>query len=352
MPSKGFRGINARCAALYSTTLAGIFLPLKCFQKGMETKALTVLSYGAGQDSTAILYRIVLDPAFGKQWVKGNFIVVMSNTGNEHPHTYRHVAFIQDFCLQHGIQFFFLSFRNGYHPNTWPTLQGQYLRNDSIMSLAYPKSCTDNLKIKPIYNFLDHFVAQEYYGYSDKKIPTGKKFIKQFAKDYGKIYILLGIAAGEESRVNKLKNKKMQHMQLNLFEKQMAPSRSWMDISIERLYPLIETGMDREACQEYIRSTGLPLPFPSNCMFCPFASKVEILWLFRNYPAAFRQWVTHEQRKLQKSAAKGVVRNLGVKGDCTLEEFLQEAIVEFGHMTDDQLNDYKMSHGHCVKSTF
>ncbi len=55
----------------------------------MENKALTVLAFGGGQDSTAILYRIALDKAFRSRYVKGDLLVLMSDTGNEHPHTYR-----------------------------------------------------------------------------------------------------------------------------------------------------------------------------------------------------------------------------------------------------------------------
>ena len=43
---------------------------------------------------------------------------------------------------------------------------------------------------------------------------------------------------------------------------------------------------------------------------------------------------------------------LRCKGEKLLPEIIKEAMLEFGHWTDDQLNDYKMSHGHCVKSKY
>jgi len=46
-----------------------------------QTK-LTVLSYGAGQDSTAILYKIIYDPA-----------------------TYRYIEHVQKLCKEHKIDY-------------------------------------------------------------------------------------------------------------------------------------------------------------------------------------------------------------------------------------------------------
>lgn len=120
---------------------------------------------------------------------------------------------------------------------------------------------------------------------------------------------------------------------------------------INKIYPLIEEGMDRRACQAYIRSIGLPLPYPSNCIMCPYLSKIEILWLFKNLPEQFTRWVAYENAKLDKCKDK-VKRNLGVKGEQQLEEILKEAIQEFGHMTNQELDEYKMSQGHCVHSTY
>lgn len=313
--------------------------------------SLTVLAFGAGQDSTAILYKIVLDEEFRRQYVQGRLLVLMSDTGNEHPHTYEHIAFVREFCMLHQIEFYFIQHEMGYHPQFWPTLQFQFLKNSSIMSVAFNKVCTDNLKIKPLYNFLDHYIAVHYFGYTDKVIPKGKRFIKRYCKQFGKINVILGIAAGEECRIAKSNTKNKKKLQLDLFRKIRLPGNNWMDNCISKVYPLVEIKMNRTACQKYILSVGLPLPWPSNCMMCPFASKIEILWLYRNYPAVFAEWVSYEKAKLKKFAALGKA-NLGVKGKFTLEQVLQQAIEQYGYMTDVELDEYKMSHGHCVKSTY
>lgn len=312
---------------------------------------LTVLAFGGGQDSTCILYKIILDPAFRSKWVSGDLLVLMSDTGNEHPHTYAHISFIEDLCHRHNIPFYFITSDMGYHPRTWPSLTAQFEKNSTIMSLAFPRTCTDNLKIKPLYSYLDHHIASDYYGCIQDTIPKGKKFIKQFVKDNGKIKVILGIAAGEEKRIAKSDKKALKAQQLNMFKKYRDPIPKWMTESIEKIYPLVEERMDRKACQTYIRSVGLPLPYPSKCIMCPYLSKVEILWLYKNMPQEFYCWVSYERDKLDK--CKGhTKRNLGVKGEKTLEEILEEAIQEFGHMTAEELDEYKMSHGHCVLSAY
>lgn len=320
--------------------------------KNLKTEEeLTVLAFGGGQDSTSILYKIILDPTFRRKWVKGDLLVLMSDTGNEHPHTYSHISFVENLCRRNEIAFCFITSDLGYHPKTWPSLTAQFEKNSTIMSLAFPRTCTDNLKIKPLYNYLDHYIACRYYGYTGQAIPKRKNFIKQFVKDHGKINVILGIAAGEEKRIAKSENKSKKAQQLNLFKKYRDPIPKWMTESIEKSYPLVEEGMDRNACQIYIRSVGLPLPYPSNCIMCPYLSKVELLWLYTFIPSEFYRWVAYEKDKLEKCQGK-TKRNLGVKGEKTLEEILEEAKQEFGHMTDEQLDEYKMSHGHCVLSSF
>jgi len=312
---------------------------------------LTVLSFGAGQDSTDILYRIMLYQEFREKYVKGHFIVVESDPGNEHKHTYEHVNYIKALCHQYGIEFYFLT--NGeYHPATWQTLEGQFIKNDSIMSLMGPRSCTDNLKIKPIYNFIDHYIAKKYYGYNSVIQPKGKNFIKKFAKDHSRIRMIIGIAAGEEQRIKKATKKELKANQTDAFKKHKNPVPLWFRLAVEKIYPLVLEGIARWNVHDHILNhTNFKLPFPSNCKFCPYLSKIEILWLFRFHPADWYDWVRYEANKIAKWSHR-VGKNLGVKGEKLLPEILQEAIAEFGHMTDEELIEYKMSHGHCVMSKY
>ncbi|MGA6117457.1 hypothetical protein [Sphingobacterium anhuiense] len=317
----------------------------------MSKGELTILSFGAGQDSSFILYMIISFRWFRDTYVKGKLIVIFSDTGNEFSHTYDHILYIQKLCNEHDIEFYFLS-KSPYHPRTWKSLRSQFERNDGIISITGGKPCTDNLKIKPIYNFLDHYIAQEYYNYKSDVIPKGKKFIKKFSQDYGKIRMIIGIAYGEERRVMKTSKKIMKRMQRVIGEKWSHPIPLWFRMGIEKCYCLIEESIARWDIHDQTEGMGFNLPFPSNCKMCPYTTKQELLWLYRFDPLEYYMWVYHERMKLIKWACKGN-KNHGVKGEGkTLEDILEEAIKEFGHWTDEQLTEYKMSHGHCVMSSY
>src|SRR5258708_4079271 len=292
---------------------------------------ITILSFGAGQDSTAILYRIVLDPEFRKAYVKGKLIVIMSDTGDEHDYTYRHVAYITKFCKRHNIEFYFLRNADGYHPKGCKGLIPWLKKTKSIMSKSYSKSCTDNLKIQPIYNFLEGYIGKQIYLRNTPFVESKKVFIKSYAKQHGKIRVLIGISAEEEGRIG------------NEF------SQPWMRKSLTRVYPLVETGMTRQACHNWIKTTGLSLPPPSNCMRCPFMNEIELVWLYRVHPRAFYEWVDMEKAKIRKSRSLGISddRNLGVNGKIMLVPSLQKALKKHAHLSKKQLWEYKISHGNC-----
>lgn len=299
--------------------------------------SLTVLSFGGGQDSTAILYAIRHNLEWRNKFAPEDFVVVMSDTGDEHPSTVQHVSEVWQWCHCHGIEFVHLTPDKGFHGSTWKSLRGQFELNSSVGMKRGAKSCTDQLKIRPIYRWLESYVSSR-YGIESKNNGKGKSAIIEYAKQNGKIKMLIGIAKGEEKRM-------------------ATPSDAdpiWRSSSIEIQYPLIHFGLDRKGCQDLIASYGYKVPTPSNCVLCPFMSKVELLWLSRRMPEDLQQWIRYEDRKIQKYESQGVdpKKNLTVWGTKRLAQVVAEAETEFGHMTDDQLDEYKMSHGHCVSSKY
>lgn len=300
--------------------------------KQSKIERLTVLSFGGGQDSTAILYRLLVDEDFRRQYAPGDLVAVMSDTGDEHPPTYEHVRFCQGLATAHGTELYFLEAGGEYHSDAWRALREVYHRTKTCGSKAFRKSCTDNLKIRPIYRWLQKYLVDRYDVRSWGKA-RAKQPLYDFAEKNTKIDVLIGIAAGEEKRVA---------------GDEGAPL--WMQRTIRRVYPLIDLGWDRAACQKYCRELGLPIPMPSNCMLCPFMSEIELLWLERNYPKDFAEWVRIEAAKLKRF--KHVERNLGVFGKRRLPQVLAEAKIKYGHMTDEEIDEYKMSHGHCVATRY
>ena len=120
-----------------------------------------MLSYGAGQESTWLLYQSALSSEFRNRFAPGRLIVVGSDTGDEHPETYTQVAFSKRFCEQHGIPFYWLHKSLGFHSEAWSSLIGQYKRNSTVGSLMFKRCCTVNLKIEPFYRFLAFLAAQQ-----------------------------------------------------------------------------------------------------------------------------------------------------------------------------------------------
>lgn len=290
---------------------------------------LTVLSFGGGQDSTAILYKLIFDPRFRETYAPQDLVVLFSDTRDEHPETYQHLDYIRELCHEHDIEFAWIK---GHKTGAWGDgLRGWMQTMRGLMSKAFPKSCTDQLKIRPIYRYLETWLERS-YGLQPR---PQKRIYYDFLHRYGKIRVILGIAAGEESRISG------------------SSPHKWMNECLEKVYPLVELSMDRSACQRYIREIDQPLPPPSNCMLCPFMSEIELLWLYRFYPADYNDWVELEKEKLNHWAALGD-RNVGVWGKpgLNLPQVLARAQQRYGNLSDVQLQDYKMSHGHCVKSKF
>jgi hypothetical protein len=290
---------------------------------------LTVLSFGGGQDSTAILYKLIFDSTFRQRYAPGRLVVVFSDTGNEHADTYKHLEEIKSLCREHGVELHHLTPDRGFHGVTWQSLVHQWRANNTIGSVAYPKSCTDHLKIRPIYKWLESWIGEN-YGFEVGR----KKALYSFTARYQKIRVLLGIAQGEEKRVGKSES-----------------DPPWMRRCVEKCFPLIDCGMDRKACQDYIRGLGLQVPPPSNCVFCPFKSPAELLWTARRLPTQFSEWKELERAKLEANMSLNG-KNFGVYGRKTLNEALLEAEKKFGHLSDQELDDYRMSHGHCVASRY
>lgn len=298
---------------------------------------MTILSFGGGQDSTAILYKLHYDLEFRSKYVTGNLIVVMSDTGDEFDQTYDHLEKVQNWCSTKGIDFHLIGISDGYHTGDWAGgLIGFYEAGNRIGSKAFPKSCTDKLKIGPIYHWLDAYLHQyKGYGKFNKNGKLAKTPIKEFTEKHGKIRVLLGIAKGEEKRAGSNED---------------SPSK-WMRECIDKVYPLIEVGMDRQACQDYIELMGHKVPFPSNCKRCPWLNEIELLYLYRFEREAYDEWVQLEASKIAANTHKGD-KNLGVWGEKLLPQKMEEVIQKHGHMSNEELKEYRMSHGHCVMSKY
>lgn len=295
---------------------------------------LTILSMGAGQDSTTLLYKYIYDLNFRAAYAPDDFIVVMSDTGDEHKETYEHVKEMQALCKVHGIEFHFITKDFGYH-GSWGDLRSFYNRTMTVGSKCFRKTCTDNLKLKPIHRYVETYLTARYDLSAHCAYPTGRKrAFKEFVAKHGRITMMVGIAAGEEKRViDSTKRSK------------------WHQASINIIYPLIDMGLDRAGCQEYIKSVGHKVPVPSNCVLCPFMNDIELLYMHRFLNDDLNDWIRIEANKIKRYEDRDGA-NLGVWGKVLLPEKIKQVIEKYGYMTDAELKEYKMSHGHCVNSKY
>lgn len=327
--------------------------------------ALLVLSLGVGQDSVGLLYEIVKNPEFREEYGidLNDFMVITAETGNEHKHTYLYRDYLESFCKANNIDYHIIPLNEGWHSGSWGGgLVPFYEKTTTVGSKVFKKTCTDNLKIKPIYRYLNWYVINKYSLlpeiFTSSGVKTQQKFreldwsngvsdslwsrvfkkdgIKLYAQKYGKINMIIGIAAGEESRAD-IDN--------------TGSKEAWFISSVRKIYPLIKMGLNRAGVQNLIKYHGEEVPMPSNCILCPFMSLQELLWLYRFENVWYWEWVKLEADKLERYKDLGN-KNMGVWGEKTLPEVLVIATEKFGHWSDDELNEYKMSHGHCVKSKY
>lgn len=294
-----------------------------------DTPALTVLSLGLGQDSIAMLYALVHDTAFAQRFSAGRLLVLSAETGDEHPQTNRYRIHLTQWCADHQIEYIHIEPRLGFHSPSWTSLRHFYRTHHTIGSKSYPAVCSSRLKLVPWYNYLEYWLSST-YSVSAK----GKRGYYEFRDRYGPIRVLIGFSKGEESRRADPKS----------FPK-------WRQYAIEMAYPLIELGWTRQDCQQYTASLGYPVPPPSNCVLCPYMSKPELLWLANNLPDDYAEWVELENAKRQRWEHLGE-KNYGVWGKKTLPMVLEEAQAQYGHLTAEELDTIKFSHGHAVKSKY
>ena len=199
------------------------------------------LSFGGGVNSVAMML-MLLDQ--GEQ-----FEAVFVNHGTDWPETYEYFNMFQGWLITRGLPRITVLRPNysGYsnlYDYCW------YLK---IVPVIYPRWCTSNFKIKPLFN---------YY----------KKPCFQY----------IGIDYGEQKR-----------------------AKISTEDGVENRYPLIESEVDRNGCKRIIEDHGLPVPLRSGCYICPYQRVGQWKNLRRNEPDLFCKAEKLEQRNQEYRKSKG-----------------------------------------------
>lgn len=216
------------------------------------------VSYGGGVQSTALLVlaaeRVIDFPTF-----------LFANVGDdsEMPETVRYVREVAiPYGAAHGIEVHELHrrTRDGEIETLWGRLMKEGSRSLPIpvrMSNGAPgnRSCTADFKIRVV----------------------GKWLKQHGASEANPAHIGIGISTDEIERTN---NRRLEKHEITE-------------------YPLIELGLNRNECENIIRSVGLPVPPKSACFFCPFHRPSAWQALAIDHPDLFEKSV-HLERTLNE----------------------------------------------------
>lgn len=150
----------------------------------------------------------------------------------------------------------------------WRNLIPYFTRPKSDSVFGVPgmmnRKCTSNYKIRRLIRFCFrsiHPVAWRWWMRVGRK--EGVKLVQQW----------IGISTDEADRMNLARNR-------------------WL----ENRHPLIEVGLSRAGCLQWMEKAGFPRPPKSACTFCPYHSDAQWADLQDNDPEAFQEAVEHEKR--------------------------------------------------------
>lgn len=325
------------------------------------TRPLVVLSHGMGQDSAGIM-ALLTDPKradFYQNFVgDAQLIVLHADTGAEHDRTVAYRDVVRAQCAEHNIPFLVITGDLGYHSGDWAHgLWGQWDAHGTINSVAFGASCSDSLKITPIWKVVNDLLADAYGIDAHGKVSTHPKgragLYTHLARHEKPVDCLIGIARGEERRIAGGATCSAQMLFTDdQLPKQKPALAKWFQACVRRRYPLIDVGYDRLDIHAYLTALGLPIPIPSLCKTCHFSDEAKVLHLARTEPDVFARWVASEQRKFAEHPAPAGKPNYGAKGTIALPAFLARAEKMYGHLTTDQLEQHVLTHGQSVRNNF
>jgi hypothetical protein len=253
-----------------------------------------ILSLGAGvQSSTLALMaannQVVID---GKVWTPE--LAIFADTQAEPPEVYEWLEYLIPLLpfpveivtagnLEQASTFRHISKKSG---NTYVTCKiPVFLDKGEGKRGILSRYCTRDYKIRPINKFLKQYcqinkntVKKLYFDEIEQR--------NRYSVSYNStIELALGISTDEAARMRDSQVPYQTHF-----------------------YPLIEIGMSRQKCLDWMKINGYKTPPRSACYFCPYHDDAEWRNLRDNYPELFAKAVEYE--KLLQSQTKGTTLKL------------------------------------------
>lgn len=230
---------------------------------GVEWQRPLMLSLGCGKDSSTVLN------VFELSGIRLDAIV-FSDVRGEHPHTYKILRALDEWCRAHGQPA--ITVTTYYSDSTrYQSLEGNCLCCDGLPSLAYNKhSCSEKWKLDAI--------EDEIWGYANWEpgliaLRRGIKPTRMIGYDYG------CADSKRFAKVDKQEKKDAAKGEFNHWNNRY-PLREWK-LSREDL----DAELARGDMLDYVeKHTGERRIRKSSCFFCPASKVHEVEETARDYP--------------------------------------------------------------------
>lgn len=240
--------------------------------KSLDQKSINVLSLGAGVQSSTLAFmadRGLIDVDFA----------VFADTGHEPSGVYEWLEYLKSeisypiYVVQKGdlakdsLRLKVSGKSNKiYSRNAIPV----FTKDANGKKGMTNRQCTRDYKIYPIRQFVSKYVQKKFVK-ANSKLPYEKGNIKTLYDTH--INMLMGISTDEAHRQKESQIPYITHQ-----------------------YPLIDRGISRQDCLDWMLKNGYPKPPRSACYFCPYHSDYE--WL--NLPKVEFEKAVQFEKDLQK----------------------------------------------------
>ena len=237
----------------------------------MSEPAMRVLSLGAGVQSTALLL-MSLEGVLPKL-----DYAIFADTKGEPKRVYEHLDLITAAAAGGGVPVLRVSKGDLAADTIDPAHRyasiPYFIRNaDGTLGMGR-RQCTSEYKLAPIRRKVRELLGAAAPDY--KRVPKGR-----VAEQW------IGFSADEIGRVN-----------------------DGFAVSYQRLtYPLLDLGMDRKACERWLRSRGWTSVAKSACTFCPYHGNRQWREMRDSQPAEWAEAVAFDAA-IRKGGGKGVPLN-------------------------------------------
>lgn len=276
---------------------------------------LYVLSYSGGVQSTVMLHMALRGEMSSLIGDGSRLVVLNADPGMENTETYSHVAMMRELCEERGV-----FFKTVDGPNLYLDLLA--LRDNGATRIDNPpywtrnrdtgkrgrlrQACTQVYKIAPMDREVRRQLSERYgIGITSKRIPP-RSVIK-----------LIGFSADEQHRVSE-------------------PGQKYVRFA----YPLIDAGLTKQDCLDYLRDIGQPIPPRSVCNACFANDAAYFRAMAKERPADFAQAVAVDES----------VRDLtqvGVQDEVFVSHTLRPVAELAGDETIPDLEEWSCDSGYC-----